>query len=183
MSAGMVLRRAGHVGDGRLRWTRPGFRFRLWRVVHEKEQKTEGFRQGKCTEIFVSSRFLLRNVQGRSSGTDSPSTPGRKKGSGRGRKKASTHNFEPTPGDPDKPFACERKFELLSHMRFLNFLFVIIYLLSRFWFIENMKSSGRENGIVLWTITSVYLSTNIFLLWNLHAQFFLTSRVKKLNLS
>lgn len=42
-------------------------------------------------------------------GTDSPNTPGRKKGSGRGRKKA-THSFEPTPGDPDKPFACEREF-------------------------------------------------------------------------
>ncbi|XP_063931225.1 zinc finger protein DPF3 isoform X2 [Zophobas morio] len=40
-------------------------------------------------------------------GTDSPNAPGRKKGSGRGRKKA-VHSFEPTPGDPEKPFACER---------------------------------------------------------------------------
>ncbi|CAH0547639.1 unnamed protein product [Brassicogethes aeneus] len=39
-------------------------------------------------------------------GVDSPSTPGRRKGPGRGRKKAA-HNFDPTPGDPDKPFACE----------------------------------------------------------------------------
>ncbi|XP_045464685.1 zinc finger protein ubi-d4 isoform X2 [Harmonia axyridis] len=47
---------------------------------------------------------------GRGRGTDSPSTPGRKKGAaggGRGRKKGG-HSFEPTPGDPDKPFACER---------------------------------------------------------------------------
>ncbi|XP_045464684.1 zinc finger protein ubi-d4 B isoform X1 [Harmonia axyridis] len=46
---------------------------------------------------------------GRGRGTDSPSTPGRKKGAaggGRGRKKGG-HSFEPTPGDPDKPFACE----------------------------------------------------------------------------
>lgn len=49
---------------------------------------------------------INRVPQGRS-GTDSPSTPGRKKGPGRGRKKAA---FEPTPGDPDKPFSCERKF-------------------------------------------------------------------------
>lgn len=55
--------------------------------------------------MFFINKFY---VQGRSSGTDSPSTPGRKKGSGRGRKKA-VHNFEPAPGDPDKPFACERK--------------------------------------------------------------------------
>ncbi|XP_022904147.1 zinc finger protein ubi-d4 isoform X6 [Onthophagus taurus] len=46
--------------------------------------------------------------RGRGGGGDSPSTPGRRKGGGRGRKKATTHNFEPTPGDPDKPFACER---------------------------------------------------------------------------
>ncbi|CAH1999218.1 unnamed protein product [Acanthoscelides obtectus] len=39
---------------------------------------------------------------------DSPSTPGRRKGTGRGRKKAAGHSFEPTPGDPDKPYACER---------------------------------------------------------------------------
>ncbi|VEN55430.1 unnamed protein product [Callosobruchus maculatus] len=40
--------------------------------------------------------------------TDSPSTPGKRKGTGRGRKKAAGHSFEPTPGDPDKPYACER---------------------------------------------------------------------------
>ncbi|XP_060535766.1 zinc finger protein ubi-d4 A-like isoform X2 [Cylas formicarius] len=41
--------------------------------------------------------------------TDSPSTPGRRKGAGRGRGKKGVggHSFEPTPGDPDKPFACE----------------------------------------------------------------------------
>ncbi|KAL3284090.1 hypothetical protein HHI36_018258 [Cryptolaemus montrouzieri] len=49
-----------------------------------------------------------KKVAGRGRGTDSPSTPGRKKGGGggRGRKKGG-HSFEPTPGDPDKPFACE----------------------------------------------------------------------------
>lgn len=49
--------------------------------------------------------------RGRGSGSvDSPGTPGRKKGGGRGRKRASMHNYEPTPGDPDKPFSCERKY-------------------------------------------------------------------------
>lgn len=63
--------------------------------------------------VWVLNTFLCRIIilyfitQGRS-GTDSPSTPGRRKGGGRGRKKAG-HSFEPTPGDPDKPFACERK--------------------------------------------------------------------------
>ncbi|KAH1008214.1 hypothetical protein HUJ05_008790 [Dendroctonus ponderosae] len=39
-----------------------------------------------------------------------PSTPGRKRGAGRGRGKKTGpggHNYDPTPGDPDKPFACE----------------------------------------------------------------------------
>ncbi|KAJ8924827.1 hypothetical protein NQ315_000981 [Exocentrus adspersus] len=59
-------------------------------------------------EETYSKRKKGRRGAGRGrSGTDSPSTPGRKKGSGRGRKKAG-HSFEPTPGDPDKPFACER---------------------------------------------------------------------------
>lgn len=57
---------------------------------------------------FVLFRKQPGILQGRS-GTDSPSTPGRRKGAGRGRKKAAGHSFEPTPGDPDKPFACERK--------------------------------------------------------------------------
>ncbi|KAJ8956976.1 hypothetical protein NQ318_012140 [Aromia moschata] len=58
-------------------------------------------------EETYSKRKKGRRGTGRGrSGTDSPSTPGRKKGSGRGRKKAG-HSFEPTPGDPDKPFACE----------------------------------------------------------------------------
>ncbi|CAH1111494.1 unnamed protein product [Psylliodes chrysocephalus] len=52
------------------------------------------------------SQLLKDDVSKGRSGTDSPSTPGRKKGTGRGRKK-SGHNFDPTPGDPDKPFACE----------------------------------------------------------------------------
>ncbi|KAJ8970618.1 hypothetical protein NQ314_001153 [Rhamnusium bicolor] len=60
-------------------------------------------------EETYSKRRKGRRGAGRGrSGTDSPSTPGRKKGGGRGRKKAG-HSFEPTPGDPDKPFACERK--------------------------------------------------------------------------
>lgn len=42
-------------------------------------------------------------------GTESPGTPGRRKGSTRGRKKTSVHNYDPNSGDPDKPFACERK--------------------------------------------------------------------------
>ncbi|XP_019760088.1 zinc finger protein ubi-d4 isoform X5 [Dendroctonus ponderosae] len=45
------------------------------------------------------------------SGADTPSTPGRKRGAGRGRGKKTGpggHNYDPTPGDPDKPFACER---------------------------------------------------------------------------
>lgn len=58
--------------------------------------------------------IVLVCLQGRgSTTTDSPSTPGRKKGAGRGRKKA-VHSFEPTPGDPDKPFACEREFLFLN---------------------------------------------------------------------
>ncbi|CAG9860125.1 unnamed protein product [Phyllotreta striolata] len=58
-------------------------------------------------EESYTKRKRGRKAAGRGrSGTDSPSTPGRKKGSGRGRKKSS-HNYEPTPGDPDKPFACE----------------------------------------------------------------------------
>ncbi|KAF2898828.1 hypothetical protein ILUMI_07346 [Ignelater luminosus] len=58
-------------------------------------------------EETYSKRTKRRKGAGRSRGTDSPSTPGRRKGGGRGRKKAYAHNFEPTPGDPDKPFACE----------------------------------------------------------------------------
>ncbi|KYB28897.1 hypothetical protein TcasGA2_TC032347 [Tribolium castaneum] len=58
-------------------------------------------------EETYSKRSKRRKNTGRGrGGNDSPSTPGRKKGSGRGRKKA-VHSFEPTPGDPDKPFACE----------------------------------------------------------------------------
>ncbi|CAG9832069.1 unnamed protein product [Diabrotica balteata] len=52
------------------------------------------------------SQLLKDEVSKGRSGTDSPSTPNKRKGAGRGRKKSS-HNFEPTPGDPDKPFACE----------------------------------------------------------------------------
>ncbi|XP_050301368.1 zinc finger protein ubi-d4 B-like isoform X2 [Anthonomus grandis grandis] len=52
-----------------------------------------------------------RKASGRGrGGADSPSTPGRKRGAGRGRGKKTGpggHNIEPTPGDPDKPFACE----------------------------------------------------------------------------
>ncbi|XP_030766267.1 zinc finger protein ubi-d4 B isoform X2 [Sitophilus oryzae] len=63
-------------------------------------------------EETYSKRRKGRKGAGRGrSGTDSPSTPGRKRGSGRGRGKKGAlagHNFEPTPGDPDKPFACER---------------------------------------------------------------------------
>ncbi|XP_072383189.1 zinc finger protein ubi-d4 isoform X4 [Diabrotica undecimpunctata] len=59
-------------------------------------------------EECYSKRRRGRRGAGRGrSGTDSPSTPNKRKGAGRGRKKSS-HNFEPTPGDPDKPFACER---------------------------------------------------------------------------
>ncbi|XP_030766266.1 zinc finger protein ubi-d4 B isoform X1 [Sitophilus oryzae] len=62
-------------------------------------------------EETYSKRRKGRKGAGRGrSGTDSPSTPGRKRGSGRGRGKKGAlagHNFEPTPGDPDKPFACE----------------------------------------------------------------------------
>ncbi|XP_056633088.1 zinc finger protein ubi-d4-like [Diorhabda sublineata] len=58
-------------------------------------------------EECYSKRRRGRRGAGRGRGVvDSPSTPNRRKGSGRGRKKSS-HNFEPTPGDPDKPFACE----------------------------------------------------------------------------
>ncbi|CAH1170072.1 unnamed protein product [Phaedon cochleariae] len=61
-------------------------------------------------EETYSKRKRGRRGAGRGrTGTDSPSTPGRKKGAsggGRGRKKAG-HSFDPTPGDPDKPFACE----------------------------------------------------------------------------
>ncbi|XP_072383186.1 zinc finger protein ubi-d4 isoform X1 [Diabrotica undecimpunctata] len=58
-------------------------------------------------EECYSKRRRGRRGAGRGrSGTDSPSTPNKRKGAGRGRKKSS-HNFEPTPGDPDKPFACE----------------------------------------------------------------------------
>ncbi|CAH1132657.1 unnamed protein product [Ceutorhynchus assimilis] len=62
-------------------------------------------------EESYTKRKRGRKASGRGrSGTDSPSTPGRKRGAGRGRgKKAGPggHNYEPTPGDPDKPFACE----------------------------------------------------------------------------
>ncbi|XP_025836795.1 zinc finger protein ubi-d4 A-like isoform X2 [Agrilus planipennis] len=58
-------------------------------------------------EETYSKRSKRRKGVGRGrGGTDSPNTPGRRKGSGRGRKKG-THNFEPV-GDPDKPFSCER---------------------------------------------------------------------------
>ncbi|XP_019760087.1 zinc finger protein ubi-d4 isoform X4 [Dendroctonus ponderosae] len=53
---------------------------------------------------------VMYNSAGRS-GADTPSTPGRKRGAGRGRGKKTGpggHNYDPTPGDPDKPFACER---------------------------------------------------------------------------
>ncbi|XP_025836788.1 zinc finger protein ubi-d4 B-like [Agrilus planipennis] len=57
-------------------------------------------------EETYSKRSKRRKGVGRGrGGTDSPNTPGRRKGSGRGRKKG-THNFEPV-GDPDKPFSCE----------------------------------------------------------------------------
>ncbi|XP_076272722.1 double PHD fingers d4 isoform X2 [Rhynchophorus ferrugineus] len=63
-------------------------------------------------EETYSKRRKGRKGAGRGrSGTDSPSTPGRKRGPGRGRGKKSGiggHNYDPTPGDPDKPFACER---------------------------------------------------------------------------
>ncbi|XP_019760084.1 zinc finger protein ubi-d4 B isoform X1 [Dendroctonus ponderosae] len=52
---------------------------------------------------------VMYNSAGRS-GADTPSTPGRKRGAGRGRGKKTGpggHNYDPTPGDPDKPFACE----------------------------------------------------------------------------
>ncbi|KAF7274084.1 double PHD fingers d4 isoform X1 [Rhynchophorus ferrugineus] len=62
-------------------------------------------------EETYSKRRKGRKGAGRGrSGTDSPSTPGRKRGPGRGRGKKSGiggHNYDPTPGDPDKPFACE----------------------------------------------------------------------------
>ncbi|XP_017781243.1 PREDICTED: zinc finger protein ubi-d4 B-like [Nicrophorus vespilloides] len=58
-------------------------------------------------EESYSKRNKKRRGTGRGRGVDSPGTPGRRKGSGRGRKKSSIHNFDPTPGDPDKPFACE----------------------------------------------------------------------------
>ncbi|CAG9860981.1 unnamed protein product [Phyllotreta striolata] len=43
-----------------------------------------------------------RAGRGRSS-YDSPGTPGRKKGSGRGRAKKTGHNFDTIPGEPEKP--------------------------------------------------------------------------------
>ncbi|XP_031356116.1 zinc finger protein ubi-d4 B-like isoform X2 [Photinus pyralis] len=58
-------------------------------------------------EETYSKRSKRRKGTGRSRGTDSPNAPGRRKGGGRGRKKTYAHNFDPTPGDPDKPFACE----------------------------------------------------------------------------
>lgn len=67
------------------------------------------FNKVDCSYKYVCTiSFRIYILQGRG-GSDSPSTPGRRKGGGRGRKKASAHNFDPTPGDPDKPFACERK--------------------------------------------------------------------------
>ncbi|KAL1517520.1 hypothetical protein ABEB36_001276 [Hypothenemus hampei] len=60
-------------------------------------------------EESYSKRKRGRKSSGRGR-TDSPNTPGRKRGSGRGRGKKTGpggHNYEPTPGDPDKPFACE----------------------------------------------------------------------------
>lgn len=54
--------------------------------------------------------FNLKLFQGRGSGgIDSPTTPRRGKGGGRGRKKAN-HSFDPIPGETDKPFGCERKY-------------------------------------------------------------------------
>ncbi|XP_023027415.1 zinc finger protein ubi-d4 isoform X2 [Leptinotarsa decemlineata] len=58
-------------------------------------------------ETYTKKKRGRRGTGRGRSGTDSPSTPGRKKGAGRGRKKSGL-SFEPTPGDPDKPFACER---------------------------------------------------------------------------
>ncbi|XP_023027408.1 zinc finger protein ubi-d4 isoform X1 [Leptinotarsa decemlineata] len=57
-------------------------------------------------ETYTKKKRGRRGTGRGRSGTDSPSTPGRKKGAGRGRKKSGL-SFEPTPGDPDKPFACE----------------------------------------------------------------------------
>ncbi|XP_066138505.1 zinc finger protein ubi-d4 isoform X3 [Euwallacea fornicatus] len=63
-------------------------------------------------ESSYSKRKRGRKSGGRGrAGNDSPSTPGRKRGAGRGRGKKTGpggHNYDPTPGDPDKPFACER---------------------------------------------------------------------------
>ncbi|XP_066249951.1 zinc finger protein ubi-d4 A isoform X1 [Euwallacea similis] len=62
-------------------------------------------------ESSYSKRKRGRKSGGRGrAGNDSPSTPGRKRGAGRGRGKKTGpggHNYDPTPGDPDKPFACE----------------------------------------------------------------------------
>lgn len=57
--------------------------------------------------------LILNCSQGRGAGIDSPSTPRRGKGGGRGRKKAN-HSFDPIPGETDKPFGCERKYNLSS---------------------------------------------------------------------
>lgn len=62
-------------------------------------------------ESYNSKRRRGRGRGGRGRGAntfDTPGTPGRKKGSGRGRAKKSGHNFETIPGDPDKPIVVER---------------------------------------------------------------------------
>lgn len=72
--------------------------------------------------LWLIVKIILRFLdyfQGRGGGIDSPSGVSRRggRGGGRGRKKAMP-SYDPIPGDPDKPFACERKsfFQCLLHI-------------------------------------------------------------------
>lgn len=81
--------------------------------TYKKGRKKKG--TGRVKHVNFVYICVQNNYVKQGRGTDSPSTPGRKKGAaggGRGRKKGG-HSFEPTPGDPDKPFACERKLFIL----------------------------------------------------------------------